>query len=126
MSVVIRLSLVTLLVASCIGESYSVAVRNATDHEINDASVSFDGFHSIGGGLDPGIFKINADVRKRIPAQAIVEWRTPDQVVHRQIVQVNSVVPRNFRDMIFFDIMPDGSVRVVPRTELPPIPSTGS
>jgi hypothetical protein len=112
-------TLLSLPTLGCYGESYSVSVRNMTQATITDAHVSFDGFRSIGGTVDPGIYKSNVDVQRPIPEEATVEWRTSDNVSHRRVVKVRSAVPARFRGEIFFEIMPDGTVKVVPRTDLP-------
>lgn len=106
------------LIMAC-APDYGVAVRNLTAQELAEASVNFDGFSSIGGVLPSGIYKITYDVGRPIPDRATVRWRSPDGALQTRIVKVRDVVPRNYGGRIFFEIMPDGNVRVVARDNLP-------
>lgn len=115
---------VILLVAStrCTSNDYGVAIRNMTTSDIEEAHVSFDGFRSVGGGIEPGLYVVHMEVGRPIPESAVVEWKTGGSQ-KSQTVRVRDVVPSRFHGDIYFDIMPDGSVQVVPRTEAPPLPS---
>jgi hypothetical protein len=74
---------------------YSVVIVNDTDATIREADVAFDGFHSGGGTLPPGIFSVYGGVTHRIPERALVRWRTSDGVLHEQEVEVRSLLPRD-------------------------------
>lgn len=89
-----------------------------TSNVITEGRVTFDGFKSVGGVLDPGIYAVTYTTG-RIPTSAEVEWRTHDGQPHISVVQVD--VPSGFQGRIFFEIMPDNTVRVRARETLPPM-----
>mgnify|MGYP000277033979 CR=1 FL=1 len=113
-----RLLLLTFLFLACTRE-YGIAVRNMTPNVITDARVTFDGFKSIGGVLDPGIYAVTYETARPIPSSAKVEWRTHDGELHSSVVLLD--VPPGFAGRLFFEIMPDHTVRVRAREKLPPI-----
>ena len=71
--------------------------------------------------MDRGIYKIHGGVSEPIPDTAMVEWRTPDGELHSRRVSVRPAVPPSFSGDLFFEIMPDHTVRVRARDELPPL-----
>lgn len=110
------------LATQCARREYGVAIRNMTTNDIEEAHVTFDGFRSVGGGIEPGLYVVHMDVGRPVPESAVVEWKAGG-TRRSQTVRVRDVVPSHFHGDIYFDIMPDGSVHVVPRTEAPPLPS---
>ena len=124
MSIVRVFFVLTCLAASvaCGQNDYGIAIRNLTTREIHDAHVTFEGFRSVGGGIEPGLYVVHMQVGRPIPESAVVEWKTGG-IQKRRSVQVRDAVPPRFRGDIFFDIMPDESVQVIPRTEAPPLPT---
>lgn len=115
---VTRRFLVLLIVSVGCAREYGIAIRNMTPQVITDAHVTFDGFKSVGGVLDPGIYAVTYETGQ-IPTSAKVEWRTHDGQLHSQVVPVS--VPSNFAGRIFFEIMPNQTIRVRARDQLPPI-----
>ena len=122
-TLLVRHSVGVVLILLSIGcaPDYGVAVRNLTSSLITDAHVTFGNFKSTGGAIDPGIYKITHEIGEPIPEEATVEWRTADGRLHVKRVAVKSVIPRNFSGRIFFEIMPDQTVRVRAREKLPAI-----
>jgi hypothetical protein len=99
---------------------YNVAIYNTTPYPIEEATVTFEGFRSVGGFIDPGRYKIHGGVTKRLPDSVTVQWVTPhDARRHQVVVRTRPAVPEGYSDTIFFDIRADGTVTVVPRTEYP-------
>lgn len=113
-----RVLLLVFISLACAKE-YGIAVRNMTPNVITEAHVTFDGFKSIGGVLDPGIYAVTYETARPIPQSATVEWRTHDGHLHSRVVAID--VPSGFGDRIFFEIMPDQTVRVRAREKLPAI-----
>lgn len=110
--------LILIIVSAACSKEHGIAIRNMTSNVITEARVTFDGFRSVGGVLDPGIYAVTYDTG-RIPTSAKVEWRTHDGQLHIRVVHVD--VSSQFRGRIFFEIMPDNTVRVRARETLPPL-----
>ena len=100
-------------------KEYGIAVRNMTPNVITDARVTFEGFKSVGGVLDPGIYAVTYETARPIPGSATVQWRTQDGKLHSRVVSVD--VQPGFAGRVFFEIMPDHTVRVRAREKLPAI-----
>lgn len=109
-----------LLAGGCGVDDYSVVIKNVGERTINDASVSYGQFRSIGGIIIPKTWKSHGHPDHPIPAFATVEWRTDDGQMHRQDVEVKKRIPKGFRGDIQFEIGDDNSVtvQVIPREKL--------
>lgn len=101
---------------------YALGYANATGAEINNIGLdwSVDGvaFHDGTGGLAARGSGQNSEAPDPIPPKATLSWETTDGQKHRQELEVASRVPdlANFSGTVWFKIMPDGSVRLVPLT----------
>lgn len=109
-----------LFTGGCGVEDYNVVMKNVGTRTVNDASVVYGDFHSIGGVIIPGSRKGHGNPDLPIPATATVEWRTEDGQMHRQEVEVRKQVPKGFRGDLQFEIADDNTVtlRVIPREKI--------
>lgn len=107
----------SVLMGGCGVEDYNVVIKNVGERRIENAHVVYGEFRSIGGVIIPGSQKGHGHPEYPIPETATVEWRTEDGVMHRQDVQVKTLVPKRFRGDIQFEIADDDTVtvRVIPR-----------
>ncbi len=112
--------LVALLTGGCGVEEYNIVLRNKGVGTIEEASVVYGDFRSIGGIMIPGSGKGHGHPEYPIPEVATVEWRAEDGRMHRREVEVKKLVPKRFRGDIVFEIGDDDqvTVRVVPREKI--------
>ena len=57
--------------------SYTVVIENSTGALIRDAHVYWEDFESIGGSMDPGVWKSHNYIQAPLPRRVMVRWRTP-------------------------------------------------
>jgi hypothetical protein len=90
------LSIMMLALGGCMTQDYAVGIRNRTEKMIHEASVSYDGFQSVGGTIGAGRASVHHSPEVPIPEVAQVEWQTEDGVFHRRNVEVKKHMPRGF------------------------------
>lgn len=92
--------------------SYTILIENSTGQLIRDAHVYWEDFKSIGGSMDPDVWKSHNFIRTPLPPRVMVRWRTPDGVTHREEVSVPEGARRRFRGTLHFELFEDGRVEV--------------
>ena len=97
------LSIMMSALGGCMTQDYAVGIRNRTEKMIHEASVSYDGFQSVGGTLIAGGKSIHLFPEVPIPKIAQVEWQTEDGVFHRRNVEVKKNMPRGFKGDLMFE-----------------------
>ena len=91
---------------------YDVSIKNGGRVALTDANVVYGQFKSGGGNLLSGSTSVYSHPEYPIPREATVEWRTPDGTLHKKTVEVKSVVPKDFKGEIQFEIDDDNGVTV--------------
>ena len=101
---------------------YSVGFFNDGSSLITDGRVDWrigsTDRHELLGNVGSEGWKVTHSVLRPIPDVATVTWQTADGRTHRANVDVAKKIadPRHFSGTVFFKILADGTVRVVPLT----------
>jgi len=92
--------------------SYSIVIKNIGNIELNDVHVFYGNFESVGGVFSPYARSRHSHPGYPLPEKATVQWRTPDGILHKQMVEVKKNVPVNFKGDIQFEINHKNEVAV--------------
>ena len=120
-------ALLTLIIGGAAGcqsnsPEYSVGFYNDNSALISgcrvDWAVDGEKRHELLGDVGAGGPAVTHSVLRPIPRTAKVTWETPDGKVHDSQVDVATCMPdpAHFSGTVFFKVMADGTVRVVPLT----------
>lgn len=100
------------LLGCSVTSAYDIVIKNVGSKPVDEASVSYGEFKSVGGYISPGRSKGHMDPGYPLPDIAIVEWRSEDGELHQKEVAVKKYVPRSFRGDIQFEINDKNEVAV--------------
>ena len=120
MRIILVCLVICILSAGCFSlmPEYCIGVRNNTKETIRDVDAKCDRFHTGGGIVVSTGLKLYLSQFDPIPKKALVQWRTPDGVLHEKEVEVRNQIPRKMKVGVIELIIDDqNNVQVKPFTD---------
>lgn len=72
----------------CATGGMSVQHINKSDLRLREVTVRWDSMQTVAGLLPPGVRKTDDLIASRLPSKVVVQWQTPDGVLHEEKMEV--------------------------------------